>query len=240
VTLASITPAVREAAHDARCQLLDLAAYMLEIPGAPAEAFDVREGQIVYRPDPAQTIAFREVAAKMGNYMIVGTGARGPNPDQEALNTFGAHFCQVAVNVETGEVRVERLVAVHSIGRIVNPMTAESQVYGGLAMGTGFGLTEERIIDRRTGLQMTANLEEYKVPTMADIPPFEVGFVDQVDTGANSVGSKGLGEPPIIPAPAAIANAVADAIGVRVCDLPITPDRVLTALKRGQEQGSWR
>ena len=166
----------------------------------------------------------------MGNYMIVGRGARGPNPDDKALNTFGAHFAEVEVNVETGQVRVCKVVAAHAIGRVVNPLTAASQVYGGITMGLGFGTTEERTIDRRTGLQLTANLREYKAPMIGDIPEMEVEFVDLVDVEANSVGAKGLGEPPIIPAPAAIANAVADAIGVRILDLPITPDRVLGAL----------
>ena len=239
VTLASITPAVREAAHDAKTQLLDLAAYMLGLPEARAEDFSVHGGEIVYRAAQGADrtgssapvrMTCREVAAKMGNYMIVGRGARGPNPDDKALNTFGAHFAEVEVNVETGQVRVCKVVAVHAIGRIVNPLTAASQVYGGIAMGLGLGTMEERTIDRQTGLQLTANLREYKAPMIGDIPGIEVEFVDGVDVEANSVGAKGLGEPPIIPAPAAIANAVADAIGVRILDLPITPDRVLAAL----------
>jgi CO/xanthine dehydrogenase Mo-binding subunit len=236
VTLASITPAVREAAHDAKRQLADLAAYMLELHDASPEAFDITQGEIVYREDPDNRIPFREVAAKMGNYMIVGRGARGPNPDEKALNTFGAQFAEVEVNVETGEVHVRKVVAAHANGRIVNPLSAASQVYGGVTMGLGFGTMEERVIDKRTGLQMTANLEDYRIPTIMDVPAFDVAFVGPVDVEANSVGSKGLGEPPIIPPAAAIANAVADAIGVRVFDLPITPDRVLTALKQAQEE----
>ena len=236
VTLASITPAVREAAHDAKRQLADLAAYMLELHDASPEAFDITQGEIVYREDPDNRIPFREVAAKMGNYMIVGRGARGPNPDEKALNTFGAQFAEVEVNVETGEVHVRKVVAAHANGRIVNPLSAASQVYGGVTMGLGFGTMEERVIDKRTGLQMTANLEDYRIPTIMDVPAFDVAFVGPVDVEANSVGSKGLGEPPIIPPAAAIANAVADATGVRVFDLPITPDRVLTALKQAQEE----
>ncbi|MBN1581136.1 MAG: xanthine dehydrogenase family protein molybdopterin-binding subunit [Anaerolineae bacterium] len=235
VTLASITPAVREAVYDALRQFLDLAAYLLDLAGTRVEDFDLADGEIIYRPHPDQRITFREVAAKMGNYMIVGHGARGPNPDDKALNTFGAQFADVDVNVETGEVRVNQIVAVHQIGRVVNPLTAASQVYGGVMMGIGLGLSEERIIDSRTGLQLTADLEEYKPPTMLDTPVIQAFFVDQVDGEANTVGAKGLGEPPIIPPAAAIANAVTDAIagvgGVRVTDLPLTPDRVLAALK---------
>jgi xanthine dehydrogenase YagR molybdenum-binding subunit len=235
VTLASITPAVREAAYDAKRQLVELAAFMLDLGEADADAFAVREAQIVYLSDPAKSIAWREVAAKMGNYMIVGRGARGPNPDDKALNTFGTQFAEVEVNTETGKVRVSKLVAAHAIGRIVNPMTAASQLYGGATMGLGFAMTEERTIDASTGLQLTANMREYKVPRIDDIPEFEVEFVDLVDEEANSVGAKGLGEPPIIPTPAAIANAVSDALGVRIVDLPITPDRVLSALSSREE-----
>jgi xanthine dehydrogenase YagR molybdenum-binding subunit len=112
-------------------------------------------------------------------------------------------------------------------------LTAISQVYGGATMGLGFATSEERVIDARTGLQLTANLREYKAPMIVDVPEIEVEFVDLVDGEANSVGAKGLGEPPIIPTPAAIANAVANAIGVRVLDLPITPDRVLNACPTG-------
>ena len=133
-------------------------------------------------------------------------------------------------------MRVRRAVAAHDIGRVVNPLTAISQVYGGFTMGLGFGLSEERVIDPSTGLQLTANLEGYKVPLVCDIPDIDVIFIDEADPEANSVGAKGLGEPPIIPAPAAIANAVSDALGVRVTELPVTPDRVLRAWgARGEE-----
>jgi xanthine dehydrogenase YagR molybdenum-binding subunit len=239
VTLASTTPAVREAAHAAKEQLLELAAALLELPQATPVEFVVQHGTIIYQPDPQKRLSYQEVSAKMGNYTIVGRGARGPNPETKAVNTFGAHFAEVEVNLATGQVRLLRLVAAHDIGRVVNPMTATSQVYGGATMGLGFGIMEERVIDARTGLQLTANLEDYRVPTMMDLPKFDVVFVGQADPEANSVGAKGLGEPPIVPAPAAIANAIADAIGVRLTDLPITPDRILRALRSKGEGSSW-
>lgn len=235
VTLASTTPAVREAAHDALRQLVDLAGYMLDVADAPVEDFASVGGEVVYRPDARRRVSFVEVAARMGNYMIVGQGARGPNPDDKALNTFGAHFVEVDVNVETGQVRVERVVAVHEMGRVVNPLTARSQVYGGVTMALGYALSEERVLDARRGLQLTANLEDYKVPTIADVPEIDVAFVDIADPEANTVGAKGLGEPPIIPLAAAVVNAVADATGVRITELPLTPDRVLTALAASRE-----
>ncbi|MGC9349713.1 MAG: xanthine dehydrogenase family protein molybdopterin-binding subunit [Anaerolineae bacterium] len=230
VTLASSSPAVRSGCREALRQLFELAAIMLELEDADPDDFEVRDGEIVYVPDPDRRIGYTEVTAKMGNYTIVTKGARGPNPDDKAINTFGAHFVQVAVNVETGQIRVERVVAVHDIGRVVNPMTAESQVYGGVTMGMGLALSEERVIDPDTGLQLTDNLEEYKVPVLADVPKIDVAFVDVADTDANSVGSKGLGEPPIIPIAAAIANAVYDAVGVRMTDLPMTSARLLPHL----------
>lgn len=232
VTLASATPAVRSACREALRQLVELAAVMLGLEEASADDFYVENGDIIYRDNPDKRLPFKQAAAKMGNYMIVAKGARGPNPEDKAVNTFGAHFAQVAVNVETGQVRVERIVAAHDIGRVINPMTATSQVYGGVTMALGFATTEERIIDPDTGLQLTANLEAYKVPIIADIPEIEVLFVDEADVDANSVGSKGLGEPPIIPTAAAIANAVFDAVGVRVTDLPITPSRLLALLPK--------
>jgi CO/xanthine dehydrogenase Mo-binding subunit/aerobic-type carbon monoxide dehydrogenase small subunit (CoxS/CutS family) len=235
VTLASTTPAVRAAGRDALRQLLDLAAHMLDLPDATAEDFSVKEGEIICCLDSGKRIPFREVAARMGDYMIIAKGARGPNPDGKAVNTFGAQFAEVEVNAETGQVRVLKVVSVHDIGRVANPLTATSQVYGGATMGLGFGTMEERVIDYQTGLQLTANSEKYKVPTLADIPEMDVTFLDLADPEANSVGSKGLGEPPIIVTPAAIANAVADAIGVRILYLPLTPDRVLRALREHQE-----
>jgi CO/xanthine dehydrogenase Mo-binding subunit len=235
VTLASAAPAVRSACREALRQLIELAAIMLSVEDANSGDFSVNDGEIIYGPDPEKRLPFRQVAAKMGNYTIVAKGARGPNPEDMSVNTFGAHFAQVAVNIETGQVRVERLVAAHDIGRVVNPLTAESQVYGGVVMGLGFATTEERVIDPDTGLQLTANLEEYKVPVIVDIPDIEVVFVNVPDVEANSVGSKGLGEPPIIPPAAAIANAVFDAVGVRVTELPITPKRLLEALTQATE-----
>ncbi len=236
VTLASAAPAVRSACREALRQLIALAAIMLELEGADPDAFAVEAGDIVYRADPEKRLPLTQVTAKMGNYMIVSKGARGPNPDDKAINTFGAHFVEVAVNVETGQVRVERVVAAHDIGRVVNPLTATSQVYGGVLMGVGFATTEARVIDPDTGLQLTANLEDYKVPVMVDCPEIEVLFVDVADTAANSVGSKGLGEPPIIPTAAAIGNAIFDAVGVRVTDLPATPDRLLALLAKEKTQ----
>jgi CO/xanthine dehydrogenase Mo-binding subunit len=130
----------------------------------------------------------------------------------------------------TGEIVVEKVVAVHDIGRIVNPMTAASQVQGGVIQALGFALCEERVVDRSLGRVMNADLEWYKIPTVLDVPEIVVRFTDRPDRRANNLGAKGLGEPPIIPTAAAVANAVANATGVRLRHAPMTPARVLEAL----------
>jgi xanthine dehydrogenase YagR molybdenum-binding subunit len=127
-------------------------------------------------------------------------------------------------------VRVDRIVAVHDVGRIVNPLTAASQVEGGVIQGLGYALFEELRVDPTTGMPVNGHLDDYKVPTIADTPEIVVDFVDLPDENLPNLGAKGLGEPPIVPTAAAIANAVAHATGRRAAALPLTPARVLEAL----------
>jgi xanthine dehydrogenase YagR molybdenum-binding subunit len=225
LTVSSVGPAVRLAAKDARMQLLDAASGLLEVG---ATELRVERGAIV---STGRRTQIGEVLGQIENYTVIGKGSRFPNPEDISLKTFGAHFAQVEVDVRTGEVFVEHIVAVHDIGRVINPLTAASQVEGGVIQGLGFVLSEERVVDRPTGRVLNGNLEGYKVPTIRDVPKITVRFIDDPDTKANNIGAKGLGEPPIIPLPAAIANAVANAIGVRVRTAPITRQRVLEALE---------
>ncbi|HLZ49087.1 MAG TPA: molybdopterin cofactor-binding domain-containing protein, partial [Candidatus Limnocylindria bacterium] len=225
LTVSSVGPAVRLAAQDARMQLLDAASGLLEVG---ATELRVERGAIVSK---GRRTPLGEVLKQVDNYTVIGKGSRFPNPEGLSLKTFGAHFAQVEVDVRTGEVFVEHVVAVHDIGRVINPLTAASQVEGGVIQGLGFVLSEERVVDRPTGRVVNGNLEGYKIPTIRDIPKITVRFIDDPDTKANNIGAKGLGEPPIIPLPAAIANAVANAIGVRVRTAPITRQRVLEALE---------
>ncbi|TMB59297.1 MAG: xanthine dehydrogenase family protein molybdopterin-binding subunit, partial [Chloroflexi bacterium] len=224
VTLASIGPAVRIAASEVREKLLVAAGGILEMP---ASELRIERGSIVSKG--ART-PLKEVMPKLDNSTIIGTGIRHPNPDKLAIKTFGAHFAQVEVDVRTGEIFVEKIVAVHDVGRIVNPLTAASQVQGGIVQALGFALTEERVVDRGLGRVMNANLEWYEIPTSMDVPEIVVRFVDVPDRKANNLGAKGLGEPPIIPTAAAVANAVANATGARVRHAPMTRARVLKAL----------
>ena len=160
-----------------------------------------------------------EVTGKLGQAQLVGTGSRGPNPDGMRVNTFGCQIAQVAVDAATGEIAVERIVAVHDIGRVISPLQARSQVEGGVLQGLGFALMEERVVDPTTGTVVNGNLEDYKLPTHADCPEIVVEFIDKPDPHASTLGLKGLGEPPIVPTAPAIANAVFHATGVRVRDV---------------------
>jgi xanthine dehydrogenase YagR molybdenum-binding subunit len=175
-------------------------------------------------------LTFAEIGERLGDIMILGQGSRGPNADNTALFTFAAHFAEIEVDVETGRVRVLNYVAAHDSGRIINPRLAESQLEGGILQGIGFALYEERVVDESLGVPLNPTMHDYKIPTIADVPPIQAFFVAGSDTIANHTGAKGLAEPPIIgPAPA-IANAVADALGVDVTEIPLTPWRVLQLL----------
>ena len=146
------------------------------------------------------------------------------------VHTFGCQVAQVAVDTLTGHLVVERVWAVHDVGRIINPMGAMSQVTGGIMQAVGFALSEERVVDPTTGTVVNAGFEDYKVPTMADTPEIVCEFVNRPDPNL-AVGVKGLGEPPIIPTAAAIGNAFAHATGVRLRQAPYTPRRVLEGLE---------
>ncbi len=142
---------------------------------------------------------------------------------------MGVQFAEVEVDVRTGKIAAKRVLAVHCAGRILNLLTAESQVYGGVIQGMNYALFEERIMDRNLGIMLNANLEGYKIGGAKDMPEIEVS-VDDLSSGGTYVGALGLGEAPVIPTAGAIANAVYHAIGVRVRALPMTPARVLEAL----------
>jgi xanthine dehydrogenase YagR molybdenum-binding subunit len=224
-TMPSVAPAVRAAAYDLRSKLLELAGDVFEV--SPDDLLIV-DGEFVSL-DGALREPVVEVTGKLGQAQLVGTGSRGPNPDGMRVNTFGCQIAQVAVDAATGEITVEKIVAVHDIGRVISPLQARSQVEGGVLQGLGFALMEERVIDPTTGTVVNANLEDYKLPTHADCPEIVIEFIDKPDPHASTLGLKGLGEPPIVPTAPAIANAVYHATGVRVRQSPITRHRFLEA-----------
>jgi len=142
----------------------------------------------------------------------------------------------VSVDTETGVIKVDRILAVHDCGRPMNPLQIESQINGGIIQGISYALYENRILDRTSGRMVNANLEQYKIAGARDVPPIEIHIIEEYD-GLTSTDALGIGEPPTIPTAAAIANAVYNAIGVRLTELPMTPARVLHALETAQKGG---
>ena len=151
----------------------------------------------------------------------------GDLADTYQQSTFGAHFCEVAVDAATGEIRIRRMLAVCAAGRILNPKSARSQVIGAMTMGAGAALMEELAVDKRFGFFVNHDLAGYEVPVHADIPHQEVIFLEETDPTTSPMKAKGVGELGICGVAAAVANAVYNATGVRVRDYPVTLDKLL-------------
>ena len=230
-TVPSMGPAVRSAAADVKRQIIEIAAQRHHLE---ERVLDVRDGQIVSKDGGSWPL--EEITGLLEDGQILGKGARGPNPAGMRVLTFGIQVAEVAVDIETGEVRVDRIVAIHDVGRVINRLGAESQVEGGIIQGIGHTLSEERIVDPATGSILTRTLDAYRMPTIADVPEIVTELIDVPDPHLTNLGSKGLGEPPIIPVAAAIANAVRDATGADVRSLPITREEMLRALHEAAEK----
>lgn len=227
MTTASVGPAVRVAALQARSRILEAAAELLE---TDVEQLELSESTVRVR-DSDRTMTLAQIGKKLGDIMIIGEGSRGANPQDTAISAFAAQFAEIEVDVETGIVRVLHVTSAHDSGRIINPTLAESQLVGGIIQGMGYALFEERALDVATGRHLNPNTHDYKIPTMADIPVIDAFFVESADPVANHTGARGVAEAPIIPTAPAIANAVADALGVEIAEIPLTPWRVLDALR---------
>jgi xanthine dehydrogenase YagR molybdenum-binding subunit len=146
---------------------------------------------------------------------------------------------EVAVDVETGEVTIERIVAIHDVGRVINPLGASSQIEGGIIQGVGHTLSEERLNDPG-GAVLNRTLDSYKLPTFADVPEIVAELVDKPDSHLTNLGAKGLGEPPIVPTAAAIVNAIRDATGADIREIPVDRETMLRELAeaRKKEKGA--
>ena len=230
-TLPSVGPAVRAAAADAARQVIEIAAQRFD---REARVLSLQAGNIVASDGGSWPI--EELTGLLQDGQIMGKGARGPNPAGMRVLTFGVQVAEVAVDVETGEVVVERIYAVHDVGRVINPLGARSQIEGGIIQALGHTFSESRLDDPRTGTILTRTLDAYKLPTIADVPEIVCELVDEPDPHLTNLGSKGLGEPPIIPTAAAIANAIRDATGADVTSLPITREEILRALREARER----
>jgi CO/xanthine dehydrogenase Mo-binding subunit/aerobic-type carbon monoxide dehydrogenase small subunit (CoxS/CutS family) len=164
-----------------------------------------------------------------GNVVLTASATPNPTSDGKVRNVFGAHFVEVEVDTELGRVRVLKYLTVHDCGRIINPLTAMSQIHGGAVMGIGMALHEDLLYDRRSGVPLTPGYYGARVMTHLDTPQIDVIFVES-DDGYGPYGAKSIGEASKVPAVAAVGNAVFNAIGRRIKDLPITRDKVLGAL----------
>jgi CO/xanthine dehydrogenase Mo-binding subunit len=231
-TTPSVGPAVRAAAADAKRQLIEIAAQRYHVE---ERILDIKDGNVVSADGNVNT-AVEKLVEILEDAQILGKGARGPNPTGMSVLTFGIHVVEVAVDVETGEIRVERVYAAHDVGRIINPLGARSQVEGGIIQGIGHTLSEVRLHDPENGRILTTTLDAYRMPTIADVPEIVCAFVDRPDEHLTNLGSKGLGEPPIVPIAAAIANAIRDATGADVHELPISREEMLRALQSAKEK----
>jgi CO/xanthine dehydrogenase Mo-binding subunit len=219
-TVPTEAPAVRAAALHVKQQLLELAGRELKIE---ADQLNLRNGEILSTIDPTKKIKISGLSELKRQGVILGIGYRGPNPDKKVVNPFAAQFCEVEVNIKTGEVKVLRFLAAQESGRVMNRLTYGNQVMGGITWGVGLAMTEARILDvKQTGKMVNRNWHDYKIPTALDVPADIRSLpIEPEDTEANTTGAKGLGEPVTIPTAAAIANAVYNATGIRVTTTPI-------------------
>jgi xanthine dehydrogenase YagR molybdenum-binding subunit len=227
-TLATLAPAVQAACDQVRKRVIEIASGLLEVG---AERLRLDDGRIHSLEPGSEPLDLAQVCAAAGTRAIQATGKRGANRRSHSVRTFGAQCVEVEVDTETGQVRVLRVVAAHDCGRIINRNLVDSQVIGGVTQALGFALTEQRIVDQDSGIVLNANLEDYKLPTVADTPDIVHAALDVPDFLANATGAKGIGEPPIIPTAPAIANAIFDAVGVRLHDTPFSACRMLEALQ---------
>ncbi len=209
----------------------------------PSE-FDMRDNVIFLKEEPENPLLrldlseiLRSAHYSEGGSMIMTEAFY--DPDNENLDhefkgnlsktyAFGTHGVEVEVDTETGKVRILRYIAAHDVGRAINPMLLEGQIYGAAVMGTGYALTEQLILDK--GQVMNPNFRDYKILTAKDVIPVEPVIIETVDRDG-PFGAKGIGEPGCVPSAPAIANAIYHAVGVRIKDLPITPEKLLAALK---------
>jgi xanthine dehydrogenase YagR molybdenum-binding subunit len=228
---ASVGSAVKLAALDLRAKLVQLAAADAVSPlaGATPDAVDAAGGRLFLRATPSRGETYVAILARHPDANVEGTSSAKPGAEKNeySMHAFGAHFAEVRVDPDLGEVRVVRQLGAFAAGHIVNAKLARSQFIGGMTFGLGMALLEETRRDERTGRVMNANLADYLLPVHADVPALEVVIVPEEDLHVNEIGVKGIGEIGIVGAAAAIANAVYHATGKRMRDLPIVPEKVL-------------
>ena len=225
-------PAVREAALHVKSQLLSMAGDEL---GHPFAELELAGDSIKVRDRQDKKIKIIDLPGLKEQRVVLGIGHKAPNPKDKVVTPFGAQFCEVEVNTSSGEIKILRFVAAHESGRVLDRLTFDSQVIGGVTMGIGLGMTEFRVLDaHKTGKLCNRNWHDYKLPTMLDTPEELTSVaIDLPDNEANISGAKGLGEPVTVPTAAAIANAVYNAVGIRMSETPINPVTLKAKLNPG-------
>jgi xanthine dehydrogenase YagR molybdenum-binding subunit len=227
-TTASVTPAIRAAADSVKKKLIQIAVKEKQSPfhGMKPEEVSYEGGRLIGN---GKSMDFADLLGGLGRGAVEATetAQAGEEEKKYAFHSFGAQFCEIRVNEWTGEARVSRFTSVMDIGRVVSLKTARSQVMGGVVFGLGMALLEATRFDEQSGRVANANFADYLVATNADVPFIDVHFIDKPDTIFNSIGARGVGEIGIAGVPAAVANAVFNATGKRVRDLPITPEKIL-------------
>jgi CO/xanthine dehydrogenase Mo-binding subunit len=237
--------AVRKAVADLGSQVREIASLLLEVPQSE---LDLENGHVLVRSEPARRLSLAQLAlgAKLpsgtwkcgpvigrGTYVSEEYEPLDPETGQSSCPTtfwmYAAQTAEVEVDPETGHVLIHRICAAHDVGKVVNPLGATTQLEGGLAMGVGSALFEEVLV--RDGKVLNPSFVDYKLVTASDMPKLELMFVEEPHP-EGPYGAKGLSEPPLAPTAPCIANAVYDAVGVRVRDLPMTPERVYSHLQK--------
>jgi len=219
------TQVAYSATHEAINQLLQLAAELLSVP---EEKLSFRDG-MVWNDDTEETYMWSELLGR-SNLSITGQ-ATFQDTTMAAVTGYVAQVAEVTVDPETGQVELVSLTTAHDVGKIINPVDHQGQINGGVMQGIGYALMEELKVE--DGRVTTLTFGDYKIPTMKDIPELRTVLVES-DKGVGPYNVKSIGENPTIPVAAAVANAVEDAIGVRIKDLPVTAEKVYFALKRGR------
>ncbi len=231
MTMESVGSAIDAACLQARAQLVALAIADAGSPlsGLAADDVTIEDGWLRERAGAGRRDNVAVLLARHGGTPVVADGDSKPGDEEKqfSMNSFGAVFAEVHVDRDLGRVRVARIVGRFGAGRIINAKTAHSQLLGGVVWGLGMALTEEAVLDPNAGRLVNANLAEYHVMVNADVRDIDLAFVDEVDPHVNSLGAKGLGEVSMTGVAGAVANAVYNATGKRVRDLPITLDKLL-------------
>ncbi len=219
--------AVLNAARDTRKQILDIASEMLE---AAPEDLELTDGKVSVKGVPSKNVELRKIAGSAMRYAgrFEPVYGRGRAANKVSSPMYAAHLAKVAVDPETGEVRVLDYVAAQDVGFAINPAEVEGQIHGGVTQGIGWALFEGLVHDAE-GQLLTSTLMDYALPLSKDVPTITPLLV-QVPSDLGPFGAKGVGEPPVVPVAATIANAIYDAVGVRATQLPITPERLFSAM----------